>query len=193
MIFFLILSVYLLIFPQCFLLILHLERFYEQLDVNDIPDQHGRVALVTGANSGLGLETTRALAAHGAHVIMATCNPDKGRREEAEIKQTVPGLSSPPAFDRGLVPVAAQQRAAGPLPGDAAHERQQACIIPGYGLSVAGSVHGHRAIRQHVARVHEQRAPIHATPSFPRRETLPAPSQPRDGSRQVARFPATLG
>ena len=61
--------------------------------VNNIPDQHGRVALVTGANSGLGLETTRALAAHGAHVIMATRNPDKGRREEAEIKQTVPGAS----------------------------------------------------------------------------------------------------
>lgn len=61
--------------------------------VNDIPDQHGRVALVTGANSGLGLETTRALAAHGAHVIMATRNLDKGRWAEAEIKQTVPDVS----------------------------------------------------------------------------------------------------
>ncbi len=102
-------------------------------------------------------------------------------------------LGSPPAFDRGLVPIAAKQRAAGSLPGDAAHERQQPGVIPGYGLSVAGSVDGHRAIRQHVARVHEQRAPIHATPSFPRRETLPAPSQPRDGSRQVASLPATRG
>ena len=61
--------------------------------VNDIPDLRGRVALVTGANSGLGLETTRALATHGAHVIMATRNLDKGRRAEAEIKQTVPGAS----------------------------------------------------------------------------------------------------
>lgn len=61
--------------------------------VNDIPDLHGRVALVTGANSGLGLETTRALATHGAHVIMAVRNLDNGRRAEAEIKQTVPGAS----------------------------------------------------------------------------------------------------
>ncbi|GAB3660780.1 SDR family NAD(P)-dependent oxidoreductase [Actinocorallia lasiicapitis] len=37
----------------------------------DIPDQTGRTYVVTGANSGLGLETTRALAAKGAHVIMA--------------------------------------------------------------------------------------------------------------------------
>jgi protochlorophyllide reductase len=61
--------------------------------VNDIPDLHGRVALVTGANSGLGLETTRALATHGAHVIMAARNLDKGHQAEAEIKQTVPGAS----------------------------------------------------------------------------------------------------
>ena len=60
---------------------------------NDIPDQHGRVVLVTGANSGLGLETTRVLVAHGAHVIMAARHPDKGRQAEVEIKQTVPNAS----------------------------------------------------------------------------------------------------
>ncbi len=32
----------------------------------DIPDQHGRVAVVTGANSGLGLVTARELARAGA-------------------------------------------------------------------------------------------------------------------------------
>lgn len=37
----------------------------------DIPDQAGRTALITGGNSGIGLETARALARHGARVILA--------------------------------------------------------------------------------------------------------------------------
>jgi NAD(P)-dependent dehydrogenase (short-subunit alcohol dehydrogenase family) len=44
-----------------------------------IPDQTGRVAVVTGSNTGLGHETAAALAAKGAHVVLAVRNLDKGR------------------------------------------------------------------------------------------------------------------
>jgi len=46
--------------------------------VNDIPQQDGKLAVVTGANSGLGFHTTRALASKGAKVIMACRNLEKG-------------------------------------------------------------------------------------------------------------------
>ncbi|MFB6836647.1 oxidoreductase [Streptomyces sp. NPDC056361] len=48
-----------------------------------IPDQTGRVFVVTGANSGLGLATTRALALRGAHVVLAVRDEEKGRAAAA--------------------------------------------------------------------------------------------------------------
>lgn len=45
----------------------------------DIPDQTGRTALITGANSGIGLTAAQALAAAGAHVVLAVRDLDKGR------------------------------------------------------------------------------------------------------------------
>jgi NAD(P)-dependent dehydrogenase (short-subunit alcohol dehydrogenase family) len=60
---------------------------------DDIPDQTGRVALVTGANAGLGYETARALAQHGAHVVMACRNADKAAAAEASINALSPSGS----------------------------------------------------------------------------------------------------
>jgi NAD(P)-dependent dehydrogenase (short-subunit alcohol dehydrogenase family) len=59
----------------------------------DIPDQHGRTAVVTGANGGLGLETARALAAKGAHVVMAARDQEKAAAAVDEIRGTAPDAS----------------------------------------------------------------------------------------------------
>lgn len=53
-----------------------------------IPDLTGRTFIVTGANSGLGLATTRHLARHGAQVVMAVRDEAKGHRAAAEISAT---------------------------------------------------------------------------------------------------------
>jgi len=56
----------------------------------DIPDQHGRVAIVTGANSGLGLVTARELARAGASVVLASRNAEKARGAIDSIRNLVP-------------------------------------------------------------------------------------------------------
>ena len=58
---------------------------------SDIPDQTGKVAIVTGANSGIGYETARALAAKGACVVLGCRNPLKGKEAEDRIRTAVPG------------------------------------------------------------------------------------------------------
>ncbi len=59
----------------------------------DIPELDGKVVVVTGANSGLGFETARALTTHGAHVIMACRNPDKAQAAAASIRKSHPQAS----------------------------------------------------------------------------------------------------
>src|SRR5881394_1220699 len=59
----------------------------------DIPDLSGRTAVVTGANGGLGLETSRALARAGAHVVMVARNQEKAAMAEDEILCDAPGAS----------------------------------------------------------------------------------------------------
>lgn len=56
----------------------------------DIPDQTGRVAVITGANTGLGYETAAALADHGARVVLAVRNLDKGKDAAARITAKSP-------------------------------------------------------------------------------------------------------
>ena len=59
----------------------------------DIPDQTGRTAVITGANTGLGYETAAALAAKGAHVVLAVRNLDKGKAAADAIDRRHPGAS----------------------------------------------------------------------------------------------------
>ncbi|WP_436794959.1 oxidoreductase [Actinospongicola halichondriae] len=61
--------------------------------IDDIPDQTGRVAVVTGANGGLGLETAEALAGKGAHVVMAVRNQDKAAAAQNRILTAHPTAS----------------------------------------------------------------------------------------------------
>jgi NAD(P)-dependent dehydrogenase (short-subunit alcohol dehydrogenase family) len=55
-----------------------------------IPDQSGRTAVITGANSGLGLVSARELARHGARVVMACRNTTKGAEAMQQILAEVP-------------------------------------------------------------------------------------------------------
>ncbi len=56
----------------------------------DIPDQSGRVVIVTGANSGLGYQTTLMLAAKGARVLMACRSLQRGNQAKEDILKALP-------------------------------------------------------------------------------------------------------
>ncbi len=58
--------------------------------LNDIPEQSGKVIIITGANVGLGYESAKALAEKGAEVILAVRTVSKGQDAEAKIRQSIP-------------------------------------------------------------------------------------------------------
>jgi NAD(P)-dependent dehydrogenase (short-subunit alcohol dehydrogenase family) len=80
-----------------------------------VPDQHGKLAVVTGANSGTGKEAAKRLAGAGAHVVLAVRTLTKGEQAQNEILTSHPGarvevrhldladLSSVRTFADGLI------------------------------------------------------------------------------------------
>lgn len=62
-------------------------------NATNIPDQSGRTAVITGANTGIGFETAAALAAKGADVVLAVRNLDKGADAAERITAATDGAT----------------------------------------------------------------------------------------------------
>jgi NAD(P)-dependent dehydrogenase (short-subunit alcohol dehydrogenase family) len=59
----------------------------------DVGDQTGRVAIITGSNTGIGFGAAAVLAAKGAHTVLAVRNLDKGKAAVARIKAASPNAN----------------------------------------------------------------------------------------------------
>jgi NAD(P)-dependent dehydrogenase (short-subunit alcohol dehydrogenase family) len=57
----------------------------------DVPDQHGRIAVITGANSGIGLETAKVLAARGALLVLAGRDPGRTLAAAGQVRAAAAG------------------------------------------------------------------------------------------------------
>ncbi|ANI77823.1 MULTISPECIES: oxidoreductase [Sphingobium] len=57
----------------------------------DVPDQHGRTILITGANTGIGFEAAKALASKGARVLLGCRDADRGEAAIRDIAAAAPG------------------------------------------------------------------------------------------------------
>ena len=124
-------------------------------------DQHG-VTQDTGA--GQGGQVTLDVTLH----TLTTPGSDPGTPEldAGDVRDAVLFLGAPLIGDR-LVPVATQQRQTSAVAGHFVEELDESGIVPGDGVPIPGSVHGHRAVREKVSRVDEQRAAVHDTAPFP--------------------------
>ena len=68
----------------------------------DVPDQSGRVVVVTGSNTGIGYHTAAVLAYRGAHVVLAVRNLEKGNTALSRIVAASPGTDF--LLPRNLIP-----------------------------------------------------------------------------------------
>ena len=115
-----------------------------------VPGQRGQVALHLGFH---------ALAPSRAH-------PAEPQLEPGEIGQRLMfGIAL--SLDDRLIPVTPQHGQAGAVPAEPGEKLDQARVIPGNGAALAGPVNRHGAVSEHIARIHEQRTPIHAIPLLP--------------------------
>lgn len=83
----------------------------------DIPDQTGRVVLITGANSGIGWDAARALAEHGARVVLACRTRTKAEGARDQILERAPGATID-LVDLDLSSLASVREAAAKVTGD---------------------------------------------------------------------------
>ncbi|MFE9021883.1 oxidoreductase [Streptomyces sp. NPDC007808] len=63
----------------------HMKKSDKAWDATRLPDLTGRTAVVTGANSGIGLTASDALARAGAHVVLAVRDLERGRAAAAKV------------------------------------------------------------------------------------------------------------
>jgi hypothetical protein len=91
---------------------------------------------------------------------------DEPELESGHVSQGIV-LGTAAAVGDTVVPVAAQHRKTRTLSGQCREKLQQPWKVPRYGFPASSTVHRHGTVRQDIASVDEQRAAIHAPPSFP--------------------------
>jgi NAD(P)-dependent dehydrogenase (short-subunit alcohol dehydrogenase family) len=98
-----------------------------------MPDLAGKTVVITGANSGIGLEAARAFAAHGAHVVFAVRTESKGQAAAA----TIPGSTEVRQLD--LADLASVRRFAADWSGNIhALINNAGVLVPPFGLTRDG-------------------------------------------------------